>query len=207
MFAKLLKYTFVTSIINSVVLSYLYLEAFFSESYHQSLISDFTLPFYTIPLIFLVLYLVSSIKGNPLAKDEEASIVGCIVKGLYGLMILLFIYGLCFLIYNLVKDDSETLLRTTQYVVVEILAIVFIIHQGQKEKRIKKLGFLLLLWSFTIMATYSILGFFEQYIGYSFSNDLNLIFAGVFFHLGNACFILYLRMEENFAFSVHRKAR
>lgn len=189
---KYLKYAFIASILDCIVLSYIYLEAFFTENYSQDLVSDFTLPLYTVPLIFLVLHLISNIKGKTYEVGLRSfKFVSFITIGLYYSIILVFVVSISFLIYSMLKGDVKELLQTTQYAIVEIFAITFAIQNLQK-RRVEKLIFLILLWSFTILASYSILGFFEQYLAFEFSDELKLIYANIFFHLGNACFIFYL---------------
>lgn len=191
------RYVFIISILDSLLLAYIYLEAFLTENFDASLITNFTLPFYTIPLIFLVLYLIVNVKHkSSTTKGVVPLPVKYVMMSFFYIIVLVFIYGLVMLLYTMLKGDTNTLLKTTAYVVVEIVAIVFVIENNSKTKRVGKLVFLFLLWSFAIMGAYSVLGFCDEYLHYKFDNNLKLIFTGIFFHLGNAGFVVYLNVTD-----------
>jgi hypothetical protein len=170
------------AILNSIYLSYINLEAFFFENYSKSLVDNFGLTFLSILLIFFALYLISQIKEN---------YYSFLTLSILSVFVLAFIYGLSIMIYNILKEDNNQLFETFYFIIIEIVSISFAIRKD-KSKRLNKLFGLGLLWGFAIVGTFSALGYYEDYLGYNFNKDLKLVYAGIFFHLFNATFLVYM---------------
>lgn len=184
------------AIANSLYLSYIYLQAFYFEKYSKSLIDNFSMPFLSIPLIFFSLFFVSFIsKEYQKIKTNKPVYIKYFIKILILLVVFSFIYGFCVIIYNIYKNNYNNLFQEFSFILVEIVSITFAVGKN-KSNRIMKVFGLFLLWTYTIMGTFCALGYYEQYLGYSFSSDLRLIYSGIFFHLFNATFLVYSWYES-----------
>lgn len=180
------------SVLNSVYLSYIYMEAFMLDRYNKGMIDNFNLPFYTTPFIMLVLIQINSIE-NLFNEKKHQKTTFYILSLISILFCSLFIFSFGLLIYKiLIKNNLSSLFFTSFSIFFEIISIVISVGRAKRNRTYKVLG-VYLVWAFIIMLGFSVSGFFAEHLGYKKLDESNvkIIFTGIFYHLLNASFLFY----------------
>lgn len=175
---------------NSVYLTALFLRGFFYERHVESLVADFTLPFYTLPIIFLTLYTIRSIRQKMYMPE----------KGRWGIFLFLTLPLVVFFVLMLgtsvvllwlhIADSAETSVKVVASLLIEIIGIAFAAG-AQRTRRLAEVFKLLFLWGYSLLGALCVAGFFEEINDLEIPNDFQLVFAGIFFHAANSIYLVY----------------
>lgn len=175
------------SIVNSVYLAFIYLEAFMLEKYDKELVSNFSLILFSTLFVITTTITISHFtnRNKKIILNFRYYLTRILCGPIFSFFFLLFIY-------DSLKFDNSRLLVLGFSVSIEILSIAFAIGK-HKENALLKLFGVVFLWVFVGTVCFSITGIFEQYLGYEElkDSDIRLVFTAIFFHLFNACFLFY----------------
>jgi len=178
----------VLSILNSSYLSFVYLEAFMLNKINQELISNLGLilmaSFLTIAIVITIFNLTK--KGKKINLSVTDYFTEKILPIIFILICMPFIY-------NGLKSDYYYGLSVYGIAILgEIMSVTFAIGKNRERALMRSIE-IVFLWLFVGSGCFSITGIFEQYLGYKEleDSDIRLVFTAVFYHLLNACFLLY----------------
>ncbi|UPZ16244.1 hypothetical protein [Flavobacterium humidisoli] len=180
------------SVLNSIYLSYIYLEAFMLDGTNQELSSNFLLvlisTLFIVTIIVTIGYFFNKKKRVNFKFTEHLTLIIC--GPVFFVFCLLFIYE------NLNYDSPELLLQRIGFSI-EGLAIALTIGKKRDNALIKLLG-IAFLWFCVATVCYSVTGIFDQHLGYKelYDNNLKLLFTAIFYHLVNACLLLYSYLPD-----------
>lgn len=193
MVAKFYRGIFLLFILNSIYLSYVYLEAFMLGNQGKKLINSYIFPLISIPFIFLIIHL-THITKEYFKKDKKEFHKLSIYFLLSVIIISVFIFGFGAYIHKIYEDNILQVLL----LFIEIISISLAVGKN-KESRILKLSVVFAFWFFNAIFSFSLLGFFEQYLDYQSldTNENRLLYSAIFFHLFNACFLFYSLLPKN----------
>lgn len=181
----------ILSILNSLYLSFVYLEAFMLNKFNKELISNFTLILIsTLLIINGVIIILNLISKEGKKKNVRDYFIEKILPLIFCFFFMLFVY-------DSLKSDYNGLLEYSVAIFIETLSIAFAIGKKRESALIKLLG-IVFVWVCVGTICFSITGIFEHYLGYNELQDSNtrLIFTAIFYHLFNACFLLYYNLPE-----------
>ena len=170
----------VVGVINSLYLTYIYIESFLLNSNVTSLNNNFTISILSLGLIFFLLYFIYLIK----LKTINFLLL------LVVLAIPLFIYGLYRALFNLLQNDFDNLVITLGSIIFEAYSIAVAVGKN-KSKRIGKLFNLGLLWGFSVLLAMIISGVVEKNGNLPFKDGMNVIIAATIFHFVNFLFLFH----------------
>ena len=175
---------------NSVYLTWLFLHGFFYEADVAPLVNDFSLPFYTLPVVLLTLYTISNIRRKVYWPEKGRCGIFFFLALPLGLFFILMLGASIALLWFHLSKSAEASVKIVVSLLVEIIGIAFAVG-AEKMKRISNLVGVIFAWSFSIMGAFTIVGVFEKlHPTVMVSNELRLVFSGIFLH---ACTSIYLR--------------
>ncbi|MFH6937195.1 hypothetical protein [Flavobacterium sp. FlaQc-30] len=180
------------SIVNSIYLSFVYLEAFMLNKLDNKLISNFTLILFSTLLILSTVVIIVNITKK--RKNRNLNFVDFLLQ-----KILLPVFCLFFMlfIYDNLKFDYFELLIYGIAILIEIFSIAFAIGKNRENALLKLMG-VVFVWVIIATICFSLTGIFDQYFGYKElgNSNLRLVFTAVFYHLFNACFLFYSSLPK-----------
>ncbi|CAC9974579.1 hypothetical protein [Flavobacterium panici] len=184
----------VLSIVNSLYLFVVYLEAFMLNKLDKKLISNFTLILFSTLLVMSAVTVIVNIAKKE--KNRNLNFVDFLLQ-----KILLPIFCLFFMlfIYDSLKFDYFELLKYGIAILIEIFSIAFAIGKNRENALLKLIG-VVFVWVIIATICFSLTGFFDQYLGYKELGNSNsrLVFTAIFYHLFNACFLFYSLLPKSF---------
>ncbi|MCV9929011.1 hypothetical protein OIU83_15200 [Flavobacterium sp. LS1R49] len=175
------------SVLNSIYLSNLYLEAFMLDDMNQELSSNFILiivsPLFIFIIIATISYFIYKIRNVNFNFRSDLIFILC---------------GPVFFLYKSLQFDNPRQLLQGVGFLIEILSIAFTIGRD-KDSLLFKLFGVVFLWVVVGTICFSLTGIFEQYLGYKDLRDSNirLLFTAIFYHLFNACFLFYSYLPKS----------
>lgn len=194
MVAKRIIYTIsVLSILNSLYLSFVYLETFMLNKFNQELISNFTLILISTLLIITAVITILNLSNK--SKKTNLNFIGYFTQRLLPPFFLLF---LTLFVYDSLKSDYQELLIYGMSIFIEILSIAVTIGKKRENSLLKLMG-IVFIWVCIGTICFSITGVFDEYLGYKELKDPNirLAFTAIFYHLFNACFLFYSNLPKS----------
>ncbi|MDQ8014863.1 MAG: hypothetical protein REI96_20615 [Flavobacterium nitrogenifigens] len=186
-------------IINSICLSYIYMEVFMLNKYSSGILTNMGIIILTQIFSLILLGLVNVFikqyeKGN--LKINFRSIF--VEKFTTKTVLFFFVFFFFRFIYHNLKTSSNISIATNIPIFIEIICLSFAINKIREKAILKIFGYLVF-WNYLGIMCFCVTGFFIQYLGCEKldSNDLKLVFIGVFYHLLNACFLFYSSLPKN----------
>jgi hypothetical protein len=186
------------SVLNSVYLSYIYLEAFMLGKLTNELESNFASILYIPVFIIAMVFIIDFLKDKFKKHDKKAVNIVC-ANNLISNLLFLSLAPFCLAaIFMFLKTNSGKLLSIGLPTLIEIIIICFTIGKEKGNAIFKLCGFIFF-WVCVGCICFSLIGIFIQYLGYEKLDDssVRLLFAGVFYHLLNACFLFYSFLPKN----------
>ena len=178
------------SILNSVYLSFTYLESFILNGHSKEFVNNLVLALIT-PIFIISVSLIINIfrKGKINISNQKINIFRAFI---ILLTLILVAFSFWLIIYDFLKSKNSELLVSSFLILFEIVSISFAI-QKRKEKDLFKLIAYISFWAYLAIMCSTVTGIFIKYLGYERLDDSNmqLVFIGVFYHLLNACFLFY----------------
>ena len=194
---KIINLTTFLGVLNSVYISYTYLEAFMLKKFTNKLVSNFIsilyIPVFIIAMVFIIDFLKDKFK-----KHSKKTLGIAYANNIISNVLFLSLTFFCFIaVYIFLKTNSENLFAIGLPTLIEIIIISITIG---KEKGNAIFKFCLLIFSWVCIGSicFSLIGVLVQYLGYSELDHSNtkLIFTGIFYHLLNACFLFYSALPQ-----------
>lgn len=178
------KYFQIISILNSLYLSFLYLEGFLFERNTKQLADVLIVTIFTAPFILLILLHLKIVRKRFRFFSDKRNFLLFIF-----LVIIANIFGV--FLFDALRGNKIEIIFKTISIIFEVVCISFALKQDKQQRILKLIGYFSLCF-FTGVATYSLLGIFEKYIAHNkFENTIAILFFATFFHFFNACFLFY----------------
>ena len=180
-------------IVNSIYLSYYYLEVFMLNKPNNDVLGKMGLIILTQFFLLFLLGLVNIYLKQYEEGNLKINIRSIFVEKFTSKIVLVFsAFFFYIFIYHNLKTDFRSTITTNISILIEIIYISFAINNIRKKIMLKFFGYLIF-WNCLGIMCLSVTSFFAQYLGYERLDDSNiqLVFIGVFYHLLNACFLFY----------------
>lgn len=194
---KIINLTTFLGVLNSVYISYTYLEAFMLKKITNKLVSNFIsilyIPVFIIAMVFIIDFLKDKFK-----KHSKKTLGIAYANNFISNVLFLSLTFFCFIaVYIFLKTNSENLFAIGLPILIEIIVICIVIGK-EKENAIFKLCSLIFSWVLIGTISFSLIGIFVQYLGYKEldNSNIRIIYAGIFYHLLNACFLFYNTLPQ-----------
>lgn len=181
------------SILNSVYLSYTYLEAFMLDNEVDSLLTNLGLIISTTFFIITNVFIINIFRKHNTNLNIKQKINSFFFDDFVVKIILINLSIIFFtLIYSALKTNYTSLIVTFVSVIIEAISIALAIKKV-KEKAIYKLFGIIAFLNYIAIFCFLSIGFFIEYLGYKEldTSNFRIIFTGIFYHLLNACFLFY----------------
>lgn len=184
------------SVLNSIYLSYNYLEFFTLNKQIKEMANNCMLELF-IPIVIISISLIINIlrKNKINLKSKKIDIFRTLII-VFTLILVAFSFWL--VTYNFLKSNTCKLSVSSFLIFFEVVSIFFSI-QKIREKAILKIFGYIAFWAYLAIMCTTVIGVFVKYFGYNELDDshVQIVFMGVFYHLLNACFLFYSYLPKS----------